>query len=133
MTPNLSSQLRLTPRIVFSSQESAVNFSSFIALQARRKSAVLKVLFQRVDRFCLRQIPPHALEKRHTVPLICPRQYPVRRGFAYTIRDHFEALADVDDKGARYVGYIDPLAALIEGLEALDMWRRSLEQECPPS
>jgi hypothetical protein len=130
---NLCSQLRFSPRVVLTSEECAIYFSSFFALIPNWESITVKVSLQRIDSFILRQISSHALEERYAEALVRSREYAMCRRFAYAVCYHFKALPDIDNKCAGNIGYINPLAAFVKCLESFYPRWRGLKQECPPS
>lgn len=57
----------------------------------------------------------------------------VNCGFAYTVRDYFEGLANVHHEASLDRCDVDPVAVVVQDLKAFDIWPRGLEKEREPS
>ena len=130
MAPDLGSQLALPPGVVMPLEKGRVHIHPFLA-----SSDSVKAPCEGTRCLFLRQVPPHTLEERHTVPLRRPwrKHHLMGNRLACTTCDYLEGLADIDHEGARYVGSIHPGPIVVQNLETPHLGRGCLQKECPPT
>lgn len=74
------------------------------------------MIFERLQRLALGEVPPHTLKERNAKPLVGTGQYSVCGGLAYAMRHDLECLADVNDECRFSNGDVNPVAGFVQGL-----------------